>query len=423
VRLLARVLAFSFALLSAILLSGFYLLHAQRGLEWSYRIAAALLPGELSIEHLEGRLLGPLMLRGVHYHTDTTDLRMAQLDLQWRPGALAGGDLQIASLTIAGLHILRAPSPAAANTLPDVRLPIAVHIDRALVRDLKLGELGKAPSVDITEASLSKAAFEKDRLSLERLEIVAPRYRIDVTGNLSPQRAYPMDIAVQWSADGGEYGAFAGHAQISGDIQHLEIQHQLTAPVAAELRGAVDNPLSKLSWQAELRWPTIDLRKLRDTWPALALSGAVRGKGTLNSMQTEGELHSEYRGLHADHRFAADYDAKGTVKIRRLVTDLRESGAKLTLHGTLADLAHSPQAALEGEWQNLRWPLQGEAMLLSKAGRLNLSGTVQRYQFHVAGELSGERVPAGTWSISGEGDPQQLSVTQDDGDMMIVLLC
>jgi len=417
VKLFVRLLAFCLTLLSATLLIGVYLLHSQSGLEWSYRLAATLLPGELSIEHLEGRLLGPLTLRGVNYHNDKTDIRMAQLDLQWQPGALVEGDLQIASLTIVGLHILRAPSPAAANTLPDVRLPIAVHIDRAIVRDFTLGEPGKDPSITLTEASLSNAAFEKDRLSLAQLAVIAPRYRIDVTGNLAPQRAYPMDIAVRWSADGGEYGAFAGRGQISGDLRQLKIQHQLTAPVPAELRGTIDNPLTKLGWQGELSWPAIDLHALHGPWPALTLAGAVRGSGTLNRMHTEGELHSGYQGMHADHRFAVDYD-KGMVKIRRLTAALRESGANLTLHGTLTDLAKAPQAALEGEWQNLRWPLQGQALLLSKSGRFTLSGAVRHYQFHVAGDLAGERLPAGTWSVSGEGGPQQLTVTQADAHIL-----
>lgn len=415
-KLLGRLLALCFTLLTAGLLAAVYLLNSPQGLQWGYRFAAMLLPGELSIEHLEGRLLGPLTLHGVHYQNGNLDLRMAQADLRWRPGDLVVGTLHIESLSIAGLHILYAPSSAASGALPDIRMPLTVHIDHATLRDLNLGERGKSAAFVLTEASLTNAELDKGRLQLQRLAVTAPRYRLTVTGNLTPQRAYPMDLAVQWSADGGDYGPLAGQGQLNGDLRQLNIRHELTAPVHAELRGRVIDPLSKFNWQAELTAAQINLHTLRTQWPALIAGGTLRGKGTLQRIEAEGELHSVYRNLHADHRLAIVYD-RDTLKVNRFDTSLPGSATRVALHGTLK-LGQEPQAAFAGTWQGLRWPLQEQPTIHSNAGSFHLNGTLAHYQVHVEGELSGNQIPAGSWSMNAEGTPRELIITQATGRLL-----
>lgn len=415
-KLLLRLLALGFTLLTAGLLAAVYLLSAPQGLQWSYRLAAILLPGKLSIEHLEGRLLGPLALSGVHYQNDNVDLRITQLDLQWQPGALVEGKLQIDSLNVTGLHMLSAPSPAATNALPDIRLPLTVHIDQATVRDLNLSERGKSTAFALTEASLTNAEFDKGRLQLQRLAVTAPRYQLTVTGNLTPQRAYTMDLAVQWSADGGDYGPLAGRAQITGDLRQLNIRHQLTAPVQAELRGTITDPLNELGWQAELNVPEIKLQALRAQWPALTLGGTARGKGNLHRLQAEGELRSGYQTLQADHRFAVVYE-KNVLKLNRFDTRFPESGARVDLHGTLS-LGQAPQGAFAGTWQGLRWPLQGESKIHSNAGRFDIAGTIDRYKAHIDADLAGAHLPPSDWSISADGTPQKVIITQAAGRLL-----
>ena len=416
-KLLTRLIALLLTVLSAALLTAAYLLLSPQGLEWTYRFAATLLPGELSIQQLEGQLRGPLRLSGVHYHNDQLDVNLARLDLQWQPGALVEGKLHIVSLAVSGLHIVHAPSAGggAGRPLPDIRLPLAVQIDHAELHDFRLAARGDSTGFELTDAELRNAAFRRGRLTLEHLAVNAPHYRFSVAGNMTPQRDYPLDLAVQWSADGGDYGRLAGSGRLSGDLHKIDVRHQLSSPLRADLRGAITDPLDKLGWQGEVSWPAIDLHKLHAAWPALTLSGKVHGSGDLNHVQAEGEVRSLYENLHADHRFLIDYDhARDTLKVRRLHTTLRGTGTSLAVHGTLSHLSQVPRAELAGDWQALRWPLQGEAALHSASGTFSVAGSLDDYQLQLAGDVAGKQVPNANWSLAATGNTQNMTVTRAD---------
>ena len=420
-KLLTRLIALLLTVLSAALLTAAYLLLSPQGLEWTYRFAAALLPGELSIQQLEGQLRGPLRLSGVHYHNDQLDVNLARLALQWRPGALVEGKLHIETLTVSGLHIQQEPATAGATAvttagpLPDIRLPLAVQIDHAELHDFRLAARGDSTGFELTDAELRNAAFRRGRLTLGHLAVNAPHYRFSVAGNMTPQRDYPLDLAVQWSADGGDYGRLAGSGRLSGDLHMIDIRLQLSSPLRAVLRGAITDPLGKLGWQGEVSWPAIDLHTLHATWPALSLSGKVHGSGDLNHVQAEGEVRSLYENLHADHRFLIDYDhARDTLKVQRLHTTLRETGPTLAVHGTLSHLSQVPRAELAGDWQALRWPLQGEAALHSASGTFSVAGSLDDYKLQVAGNVAGKQVPSADWSLAATGDTQNMTVTRAD---------
>jgi translocation and assembly module TamB len=414
---LGRLFALLFTLLTALMVFTVYLLHSPNGLQWTYRFASVLVPGELTIDRLDGRLRGPLSLRGVHYRNDNMDLQIAQLDLHWQPGALVTGSLQIDDLAVVGLHIVSAPSTAKNNALPDILLPISVKIDHATLHDFSSATRDVDGSIILTDAILSNAEFKQHQLQLQRLTLTAPHYRLSVTGDLTPQRTYPMDLSIDWSADGGEYGKLAGQGRLSGDLQQLKIHHQLTAPVRAVLDGVVSDALSNLTWQADLSAPEIKLQTLRAQWPALTLGGKIHGKGNLQRIQAEGELNSHFQSLSADHRFALVYE-KDTLRLSRFDTTLAKSDARLSLHGTLTGLAQQARVDLEGDWQGLNWPLQGEAALRSDVGHFTLAGTLDSYHLQAKGGLAGHRIPSSTWSLSADGTPQALTVTQLEGKLL-----
>ncbi|MEJ2574751.1 MAG: translocation/assembly module TamB domain-containing protein [Gammaproteobacteria bacterium] len=411
-KLLGRLFALLLTIASAVLLTAVYLLLSPQGLEWSYRFATILLPGQLTVEQLEGRLRGPIKLSGVHYHDDKIDLRMAHLDLQWRPGELVEARLHIESLAVRGLHITEAPakSGAGGGALPDIRLPLALQIDRAELHDFHL-TAGDTGGVVINDAILHNATFRRGRLDLKQLAVTAPRFHISVSGNLSPQRDYPVDLTVQWSADGGEYGQLAGSGRLRGDLRKLDVHQRLTAPVKAELNGAVIDPLGKLAWQGELRWPAINLHALRAAWPAVTVSGKIHGSGDLKHVEAEGELHSRYRDLHADHRFLINY-RPDTIQVRRFTSTVSETGTTVAVHGSLSRLTQTPQADLAGNWRNLRWPPQGPATVRSQRGSFSISGTLDDYRLQLAGDVAGAQIPGATWSLDAAGGPQTLTVTR-----------
>jgi translocation and assembly module TamB len=407
VRIVFGLLALLVTLGTAALLVLVYLLHAPQGLQWAYHLAAARLPGELSIDQLSGRLAGPLTLQGVHYRHDGTELHVRRLNMQWRPGDLLKGEFHIDDLEVAGMELHTAPSAPKNGRpkLPDIHLPVGIDIGQARFSDLNLN------GTRLDSIELRGLRFRQDQLQVRRLAVAAPRFRLSVEGKVSPRDGYPLDATLQWSAQDGRFGTLRGEGRLRGDLKRLQVEQRLTAPLRAELTGTVNQLLGDLSWQARLSVPSVDLRHLRPDWPALSLGGTVESQGDLQHVRLQGQLRSRYQNLDAEHRFAAAYH-DGTLQLSRLDTTLPGPGIRLHLEGTVRDLRTVPTAALTGSWQGLRWPLQGTAEVRSAQGKLSLDGGLAQYHLQMAGDVAGPRLPAANWTLQADGTPQQLEVNR-----------
>ncbi len=416
-KVFTRLIALLLTIACAVLLTLTFILVSPQGLHWAYRFAVAMLPGELSIAQLDGRLSGPLRLSGVHYHHDQTDVDLAQLDLRWHPGALVEGRLHIQALDITGLTIHHGPSSPHPSTtaggLPDVRLPLSARIDHAALHNLRITTGDKDNDFILTSVELRNAAFHKGRLDLERLALDAPRFHAVVSGNLSPQRQYPLDLTVHWSADGGSYGTLAGNGRFSGNLRKIDVHHQLTSPLRAELRGAITKPLENLGWQGEISWPAVTLNTLNPAWPPLNIAGKVHGTGDLNKVEAEGDVRSRFQDYNVSQSFVVAYDhQRGDLAIRRLIATLHDSGSIVRLHGDISGLNATPHAELVGDWRDLRWPIHNDSTLSSKTGRFTLSGGLDDYRLQLAGDLAGPQVPAATWSVDAAGGTNGLTINR-----------
>ena len=110
----------------------------------------------------------------------------------------------------------------------------------------------------------------------------------------------------------------------------------------------------------------------------------------------KGDVHS----LHLDHRLAAPF----TIVTR----------------GEVRFAAGGPSATLKGEWEGLRWPLQGAAEYRSAHGRYTLNGTPGKYRYTLAGDFEGAEVPPLTVDAKGRGTAdglvfERLAVAALDG--------
>jgi translocation and assembly module TamB len=112
----------------------------------------------------------------------------------------------------------------------------------------------------------------------------------------------------------------------------------------------------------------------------------------------EGDLH----GLHLDHRLLAPFDVE--------------------TRGAVRFAADVPSVALEGEWEGLRWPLQGAAQYRSARGRYTLNGDPGRYRYTLEGDFEGADVPPLHMTAQGSGTSdglvfEHLNVAALDGKL------
>jgi translocation and assembly module TamB len=252
---------------------------------------------------------------------------------------------------------------------------------------LQVGRLELA----IDPAGLLRGGLRLRRLSIEDAVYQTPDTNTDSTAFTPPERItlpFVLDVEAlrirRLSLQFGSQETIIDELGLSaraGPVAGLRIKrlHLAAAGVSAELSGqaALHSPYP---FSATLDW--------RGHLPDVA-DGA--GHATL-----EGDMH----GLRLDHRLAAPF--------------------AIATRGEVRFDAGAPTVALEGEWDGLRWPLQGAAEYRSAHGRYTLNGVTGNYRYTLAGDFEGTEVPPLEVQAQGSGTAdglafEQLAVTALDG--------
>lgn len=122
-----------------------WLMTTRSGCEYAFKLAHEWLPGDWSIQSVNGRLVGPLTLRHVIWHTPEQSLSINKLQITWLPAQLLSGKLRIAELHIDQIGLLvfdNAPAEETEMTSQSIpstlTLPLAVEINKLSVNQAQI---------------------------------------------------------------------------------------------------------------------------------------------------------------------------------------------------------------------------------------------------------------------------------------------
>lgn len=423
-RFVARFIVKAFMLLLVLLLLAGFLTSSEYGLQWTYRLAVKFVPGQLSIEEMHGRLLGPLRLRGIHYTRGDTRVDIGHLELEWLPRELLSRTLHIKrflldDFDLSYVAVQDQNKPRQAFSLPTIRLPFYLRADEIALRHLLVHER----RTDITKFELTEArlvaAWRGDDGEIEELYIEAPRYQLSAAGSVRSAANYPLDLALQWRVDGGDYGAWSGAGRAQGDMKRLRIEQRIDLPIDLNLKGELASLVDAPAWDINIAAGEFSLQTIHRTWPDIRISGLLHSSGQVNTLRArvDGALRTVQQGITLNHKLDMQYE-NDALTVQRLRTVYKDSASTVTVHGRIAQLTAQPRAELEGEWQRLRWPLSGDAVVSSEMGTFKLDGDLQHYTAQVQADIDGGTIPHGVWNISGKGTQAQFTVAELQGTLL-----
>ena len=144
------------AIVVVMLLAG-WLGATESGLQAVAGLASRLSGGMLRIEGPQGYLLGQPGAEAVQVRTPTLQLDILNLRVDWRPGALMSGTLDVSALSASELSVATAPSTDPATLPLSLALPVAVHLNRLAIDRLRIGALvdGKPAEPDMVLTALA----------------------------------------------------------------------------------------------------------------------------------------------------------------------------------------------------------------------------------------------------------------------------
>lgn len=220
--------------------------------------------GQASVGAVEGRLRGPLVLRRVAVRSDRFRATVDSARLEWSPGGLLRGELQVDRLHVTGVHVvLPDSSPASPDTAAPgrPRLPLTVVFGDVAARGISVDAPGGAT---LREGEIRLAGRSSD-------------YRLDARGDAFTPTAKTVHLALTARGD------LERLASLRADAALLDGRVVIVGPVRWWPRVQWE-----LSLAADDLRPGALMTKPRE-WPG-ALMLRARTAGRLDSAGPAGRL-------------------------------------------------------------------------------------------------------------------------------------
>jgi len=241
----------------------------------------------VTVESAEGKLFGPGAINKLKYTNDDGILvSVDKIDYDWHPKQLFSRAVSVDHLDISGVEI-RLPETASDGSeenkepfeLSDLSIPFALDVERLSITDINFYPPGADTPVVIDEVLL-RANANEDELSLVELKINAPQGYFISGGTVSTSGDWPVAIESDWQFTHPVFGKFTGGGAVNGELESLNIKHQVQGAVNATLDAQVKDVTGSLSWDASLQATSEDLGVFAEGARAIPLDLQVKSTGS-----------------------------------------------------------------------------------------------------------------------------------------------
>jgi translocation and assembly module TamB len=364
VRTLLRVLLAIGGVLIVLLGTAYWLTATQSGTRWLLGQVSARAPEQLVLGSAQGSLLRGIELDSLEWRSDSVEVhaRGIAVDIELLP--LLNRHLIVSAFGTRALEVqvFDVADDAPAEDVPlAVDLPVDITIHEATITDIRFasGTLRR----EIAGISLA-SELRGSQLQVKRLALRSDWVDLDLSGNVVLTDTVPFDTEARWRWKDDELPALAGHLQATGNLNEMEIRHELREPLLVTSAGRVAREAGTVRLAIDNEWR-------QQQW--------VIPQGTISS--SAGRLLVRGR---VDDRLAIDLDARAGLD-GRPEASLTASGDVRLQPQTEFDIAYRIDAL---DTAYLHETLSGS---LASHGRL--SGTLQDGAFELAvqaEELRGE---------------------------------
>lgn len=390
------------ALLATALALAWWLGGTSSGLEALLSRAGQLGGGTLEIARVEGRLWGPLTLRGVSYRSaDGARIGLGQVALDWR---IEGGALVLRVTAERVRYRAAAPragaAPDAGLQLPKITLPVALIVEHLEVTDLR-----REGDPDALLDRLQFSGRGKDSRWRD-LALVAERDgdRLQLSGELGTRGDWPLELALAWHWAGAPEGPLSGSGQLRGSAATPRLSQRLDGWLHGTLTAAADQALSAPQWHLEAELAAERLAGLAPRLAGATAAFALRAEGDAGGGRAQGSLSlAGLPGQPLDASFRLAYRDR-RLELGELEVTERDGRARLALTGSLDLAGPAPEVAAQGELAVGARPLPGDRQLRQALGDFTLAGQLDDYRLRASLRLALDDLPEAELEIAGSGD-------------------
>jgi len=393
----------------------------ESGAQYAWREVRTFLPPGVEIRALEGRVAGPLEIRGLKISTADFELEMDRITLEWHPLHLLKRVLKVEYIALEGVRYTqlgqkpekseKQASPASFPEQIELPLGLSIHLGEASMRDFEFRSRADGTSFGINYAMLN-ATLDKQRADISKLKVESPLFRVEGNTLLTTRADFPIEGELKWRVPVPDYPAVHGHTLLSGDLREITITQSIAAPYTIEGTVLLLNPVEKLVFEASLDVNALKLQALRKDFLPLTAQMAITGKGTLEHIifSLDGWVEEPRMGrvnTELDGRFKSN-----TLTLDALNLHMAEQPAQATARGQI-EFAATPKLDLTLGWKQLQWPLEHPGVK-SSSGDIALQGVIDAYTLRARADVEIPDQTDARLVLEGQGSHEALQLSHID---------
>ncbi|MEJ2620099.1 MAG: translocation/assembly module TamB domain-containing protein [Candidatus Thiodiazotropha sp.] len=397
-----------------------YFATSQSGARLLFDLAGQYLPGNLSVDLIEGRLVGPLRMIGFCYQQpDGLEVCNGSFRFDWQPWSLLNGRLELTDLLLSDTTVkLPEAEPAKQQSGPyqGVNLPLAVTIDHFSSSRFQLSTDADTQPLVVDHLKFS-AATEGRRLVISGLDFKGLSAELLADGYVGLDPALPLSLELAWRYQLPDGPEIVGGGSVSGDAERFQLQQKLRNPVASNIQVDLHDLFGAANWQAIVAIQQLDVAAFAADFPAI-VKGKIDGQGDLQQLSLNGDIQLDEPSLgKLSSKLSASY-RDNKIELSKLKLS---NPNHLQVEASGRYQLQDRQLAAKLNWRQLNWPLTGKPLSFSsERGELDLEGTLDRYVYRLNTVLGVPEIPAAEFSAHGHGSLQgvileQIAVLQEDG--------
>ena len=143
----------------------------------------------------------------------------------------------------------------------ELLLPVRIVIENFLLTDM---QFRKGDFVQNLEKLQLALATEGDQLKINILAVNAKPIAAKAQGQMTLGKGFPFSLTLDWQVNAEQNGVWQGSTTITGDINKLSFDNQLSSPFKMVLKGDLDDLQTTPRINARADWSKV-------VWPITGL--------------------------------------------------------------------------------------------------------------------------------------------------------
>lgn len=248
----------------------------KAGLYLSVKMASAFLPGHLSIENLNGKLLNNISFNQLKYEDNKLQVELNDFNLKWKLKALLHPKIIIKDLHANKLKLNIKPTPAkteSSSKSMSFNLPVNIEINQLIIDNL---ELIQGKSSYLIQNLLLRSNFNKELFTVNTLSFDLANLNFNLEAEAKPYYPYTLNGNLSFGLTKNIALPLKGSIKLRGDY-NLYYWEGNVEPLNLHIQGTLNQlqDINNLLQWNQLIWPLDKKQSIKSSAGSLKIIGRI----------------------------------------------------------------------------------------------------------------------------------------------------